>query len=149
MSNRRPDPVDERILRHLVRNARASWREIGAAVGLSANAVAQRVRRLETEGWVRGYRAVLDSSLDDTPAAALVLLQVATDVDVAETERRMVAITGVVEVLDLAGPVDYQVRVHYTHPPQLYAIVNALRALPGVTGIQTRAVLREVLAVAP
>lgn len=145
MSIRRPDPVDERILRLLVRNARASWREIGAEVGLSANAVAQRVRRLETDRWVRGYRALLDPALTGPVSVALVLLRTATDTDDEAVETAMSAMPGVVEVLDVAGPWDYQVRVHHSTSHELHGLVNALRQLPGVTGIETRAVLREVL----
>ncbi len=145
MSKRRPDPIDERILRLLVRNARASWREVGAEVGLSANAVAQRVRRLELEGWVRGWTALLDPTLDGEHGTALVLLRTATDVDASAVETAMLAMPEVVEVLDLTGPVDYQVRVHFASQQQLYDSVNRLRALPGVTAIETRTVLREVL----
>jgi len=145
MSKRRPDPVDERILRLLVRNARTSWRDIGAEVGLSANAVAQRVHRLEDDGWVQGFTVRLDRSLDAEHSTALVLLQTATDVDVDAVEAAMVAIPEVAEVLDLTGPVDYQVTVRFSSQRTLYGVVNRLRALPGVTGIQTRTVLREVL----
>jgi DNA-binding Lrp family transcriptional regulator len=145
MSNRRPDPVDERILRMLVRNARASWRDVGAEVGLSANAVAQRVRRLEDAGWVRGYTALLDPRLDGDASSSLVLLRTSTDVDAGDVESRIAARPEVVEVLDLAGPWDYQVRVRHATTAELYESVNALRALPGVTAIETRAVLREVL----
>ncbi|MCU1691945.1 MAG: putative transcriptional regulator, AsnC family [Frankiales bacterium] len=145
MSKRRPDPVDERILRLLVRNARASWREVGDEVGLSANAVAQRVKRLEQDGWVRGYTAQLDPALDGAATSAVVLLTTTTHVPNAEIEQLMAAMPQVVEVLDLAGPVDYHVRVRVSGPPELYDVVNALRALPGVTGIETRPVLREVL----
>jgi Lrp/AsnC family transcriptional regulator, leucine-responsive regulatory protein len=145
MNERRLDPVDERILRLLVRNARASWREIGDEVGLSANAVAQRVRRLELGSWVRGYRAVLDPALEGPHSAALVMLRVRTDVDVEPLETQMLALPGVVEVLDVAGPGDYQVRVHHASQRGLYEIVNALRVLPGVEGMETRVVLREVL----
>ena len=143
--NRRLDAVDERILRLLVRNARASWRELGGAVGLSANAVAQRVRRLEEQGWVRGYTALVDPALDGAAGSALVLLRVATDVDAAAIEGEMTALPAVTEVLDLSGPWDYQVRVSFGAQQDLYDIVNALRALPGVVGIETRTVLREVL----
>lgn len=145
MSKRRPDPVDERILRLLVRNARATWREVGAEVGLSANAVAQRVRRLEDDGWVRGWTARLDPALDGDHGTALVLLRTSTDVDAAAVEQAMLAMPEVVEVLDLTGPVDYQVRVHFGSQAVLYDTVNRLRALPGVTAIETRTVLREVL----
>ena len=145
MSKRRPDPVDERILRLLVRNARASWREVGAAVGLSANAVAQRVRRLEEQGWVRGYTAVLDPALDGESASALVLLRISTDVDAAAFEQAMAALPEVVEVLDVTGPVDYHVRVRHGSAQNLALTLDRLRALPGVIGMETRTVLRQVL----
>ena len=145
MSKRRPDPVDERILRLLVRNARASWREVGDEVGLSANAVAQRVKRLEVDGWVRGYTAQLDPGLSGPSTSAVVLLSTATHVANGEIEHLMTAMPEVTEVLDLAGPVDYQVRVRVAGTRELYDVVNALRALPGVTAIETRPVLREVL----
>ena len=145
MSNARLDPVDERILRLLVRNARATWREVGDVVGLSANAVAQRVRRLEQVGAVRGYTTVVDPSLDGLPDEALVLLRTTTHVEAPDLEAALGAMPEVAEVLDLAGPVDYQVRVRYATSTQLYEVVNALRTLPGVVGIETRPVLRLVL----
>lgn len=145
MSKRRPDCLDERILRLLVANARASWREVGDEVGLSANAVAQRVRRLEQAGWIRGYTATLDAALDSTGDEAVVMLRTATHVKAPDVENAIVAMPHVVEVLDLAGPVDYEVRVRYSRQQELYDVVNALRALPGITAIETRTVLRQVL----
>jgi Lrp/AsnC family leucine-responsive transcriptional regulator len=141
MSKRRPDPVDERILRLLVRNARLSWRDVGDEVGLSANAVAQRVKRLENDGWVLGYTARLDPGLSDEGATALVQIRTTTDVDIDEIEAEMGAIPAVTEILDLAGPV----RVRYSTQRELYETVNALRLVKGVTAIETRPVLREVL----
>ncbi len=145
MQNRRLDAIDEEILRRLVTNARTSWRDLGAVVGLSANAVAQRVKRLEGEGRIHGYTALLDPGLSDGRAEAVVNLRTTTHALVPELEEAMVAMPFVVEVLDLAGPVDYQVRVRYAGQRELYEAVNALRALPGVTAIETRTVLREVL----
>ena len=145
MSDRRLDATDERILRLLVRNARATWREVGDVVGLSANAVAQRVRRLEQAGVVRGWTAVLDPALDGPTNTALVSLKVTTGADVAELEAAIAALGCVTEVLDLSGSVDYQVRVVFRDSRDLYDATNALRVLPGVVGMETRTVLREVL----
>lgn len=145
-SNARPTSLDERILRLLVRNSRATWRDIGAQVGLSANAVAQRVRRLESGGWVRGYTALLDPRLDGSASTALVLLRAQPNVDAAAIEPHIIDLPAVTEILDLSGPWDYQVRVRYSSEPSLYETVNVLRALPGVTAIETRIVLRQVLA---
>jgi Lrp/AsnC family leucine-responsive transcriptional regulator len=146
MSKRRPDPLDERILRLLVRNARLTWREVGDEVGLSANAVAQRVRRLEGDGWIRGYTAQLDPGLSEQGATALVQLRAATHLDASEFEGSIAALPAVTEILDLAGPVDYQVRVRYSTQRELAETVDVLRAIPGVTAIETRPVLRDVLA---
>ena len=106
---------------------------------------AQRVRRLEQAGVVRGWTAVLDPAIEGPSATALVSLKITTDVDAPALEAAMAALPCVTEVLDLSGPVDYQVRVRFRDQSELYDATNALRALPGVVGIETRTVLREVL----
>jgi Lrp/AsnC family leucine-responsive transcriptional regulator len=144
MSNRRLDATDGRILRLLVRNARASYRDIGSEVGLSANAVTQRMRRLEAEGVIRGYTALLDPALD-APIQAVVHVHTALDADTAAIEKGLMAISTVVEVLDLAGTIDYEIRVRCRTQAELYEAVNGIRLLPGITDIETRPVLRPVL----
>lgn len=145
MRNRGLDSVDGRILRLLVENARASYRDIGEAVGLSANAVTQRMRRMEAAGIVRGYTAVLDPELDGTPWHAVVHVNTAIDVDAPAMEEGLASITAVVEVLDLAGTIDYEVRVRGRTQPELYEAIQQIRLLPGVTAIETRMVMRRVL----
>lgn len=56
------DDVGWAILGELQRDARIGFAELGRKVGLSAPAVAERVRRLEDAGVIRGYRADLDLS---------------------------------------------------------------------------------------
>jgi DNA-binding Lrp family transcriptional regulator len=55
------------------------------------------------------------------------------------------ALPTVVEVLDVSGPWDYEVRVRFRLQRELYEVTSALRSLPGVVGMETRTVLREVL----
>jgi Lrp/AsnC family leucine-responsive transcriptional regulator len=143
--NRRPDEIDARILRLLVRDARASYTDLGVAVGLSANAVAQRMRRLEEAGVVRGYRAVLDPALETQGVSAVVQLRMAIDADADAFENRVTALPEVTEVLDLAGPVDYEIRLRCPDQPSLYDVVQVIRGMPGVVAMETRPVLREVL----
>lgn len=54
------DAVGWRILAILQADARKSFRQIGLAVGLSAPAVAERVRRMEEHGIITGYHAAVD-----------------------------------------------------------------------------------------
>ena len=54
------DEVDRQIVALLRQNARTSFADIGARVGLSAPAVKRRVDRLEASGVITGYTAVVD-----------------------------------------------------------------------------------------
>ena len=52
------DAIDDQIFAELRQNARISFSELGRRVGLSTNAVAARVRKLEAEGFIAGYTVV-------------------------------------------------------------------------------------------
>jgi DNA-binding Lrp family transcriptional regulator len=54
------DDIDQRIVARLRDDARASFAEIGSAVGLSAPAVKRRVDRLRAAGVITGFTAVVD-----------------------------------------------------------------------------------------
>ena len=54
------DEIGRQLLSALEENARLSFSELGRRVGLSAPAVAERVRRLEDAGIIRGYRAEIN-----------------------------------------------------------------------------------------
>ncbi len=54
------DPTDLRLLDELQRDGRLSLAELGRRVGLSSPAVAERLKRLEGDGVITGYRAVID-----------------------------------------------------------------------------------------
>ena len=69
------DDVDIRLLEALQRDGRAGWAELGRTVGLSANAAAERVRRLEESGVITGYTCEVDPEKLGLPIAALVRLR--------------------------------------------------------------------------
>src|SRR5438034_8862319 len=56
----RVDDTDRRLLQQLQEDARLSLAELGRRVGLSPPAVADRLRRLEDDGVIAGYRAEID-----------------------------------------------------------------------------------------
>ena len=56
----RLDELDRQIVAQLLENARASYAQIGDAIGLSAPAVKRRVDRLRHDGVITGYAAVVD-----------------------------------------------------------------------------------------
>jgi Lrp/AsnC family transcriptional regulator, leucine-responsive regulatory protein len=54
------DSIDYKIVSALAADARISYAELGRKAGLSPSAVAERVRKLEAEKAILGYRALLD-----------------------------------------------------------------------------------------
>jgi Lrp/AsnC family leucine-responsive transcriptional regulator len=120
------DRIDREILGLVAHDGRLSFREIGAAVHLSANAVAERFRRLRATGAIRHIRATLDF----------------------ETALRH--LPQVVSATLMTGAFDYSLRVACTDRDELMQLTETLRRTAGVRDTYTRLVLREVaLAAAP
>ena len=64
--------IDSKAMAALQKDGRASWADLGTALGLSAPAAAERVRKLTDGGIVRGFTAVLDAEAAGFPVLAFV-----------------------------------------------------------------------------
>ncbi len=73
------DEIDRRILMALQLDARVPYAELARQVGLTAPAVADRIRRLETSGVVRGYHAQIDLARAGRPLVAFVRISTSPD----------------------------------------------------------------------
>jgi Lrp/AsnC family transcriptional regulator, leucine-responsive regulatory protein len=69
------DNTDWNILRELQQDARLSYHELGRRVGLSAPAAAERVRKLEDKGVIKGYTAQVDPARVGLPLLAFIQLR--------------------------------------------------------------------------
>lgn len=74
-SLRELDALDWQLPRELQTDARLSFNALSRRVGLSAPAVAERVRRMEEAGIIAGYRAEVDPAKIGLPVMALVQLR--------------------------------------------------------------------------
>jgi len=66
------DEFARNLLVELSRDARASYAELGRRVGLSPSAVAERMRRMEEEGIIRGYTVEIDRAALGLPILAII-----------------------------------------------------------------------------
>jgi len=71
------DELDWRILGELQADARLSYSELGRRIGLSTPAAAERVRRLEDWGVIRGYAAVVDAERVGLSVGAFIRIRLA------------------------------------------------------------------------
>jgi len=73
------DSIDREILAELQTNARIAFAELGRRVGLSTPAVIERVKRLEENRIILGYRAMVDPAKVGLPVRAFVKVTIAGD----------------------------------------------------------------------
>ncbi len=66
------DEYGIKLLQELQRNARASYAELGRSIGLSPSATAERIRRLEEAGIIRGYSVEIDREALGLPILAII-----------------------------------------------------------------------------
>jgi Lrp/AsnC family leucine-responsive transcriptional regulator len=137
------DEVDGEILRLLRDDARISWRDLGAAVGLSANAASERVRRLRRDGVIRGFVALIDPAAGGRTLQALVGVTLAHGTDSDRFADAAAKLDAVTEVLHLTGAPDYQLRVSCRDTAELDALLRTLRLRLGATDTETTIVLRS------
>lgn len=137
------DEVDRQLIAALVANGRMTFQELGRLVHLSANSVADRVRRLRESGLVRGFRAELDLERIGRTLLALSDTKLHADVDRLAFEQELASIPQVLAATHTTGEYDYQIRVACTDTADLERVVDRLRAI-GVREIHSRIVLSEV-----
>ncbi len=102
------DDIDVMLLDLLQENARASYTELAEAVGLTAPAVAERVRRLERSGIIGGYRAVVDPAALSHPIHCVIRLN-APGAD-RRIDRLAPDIPEIVECLRVTGSESHIIR---------------------------------------
>jgi Lrp/AsnC family leucine-responsive transcriptional regulator len=137
------DQTDSEILRLLGADGRLSWRDLGAAVGLSANAAAERVRRLRAAGVITGFTALVDPASGGRTLQALVGVTLATSVDSDTFANEVAKLEQVTEVLHLTGAPDYQLRVACRDTAELDALLRTLRLRHGAADTDTTIILRS------
>ena len=68
------DDINQELIDLLQDDARLSYRELGARIGLSAPAIAERIRKLEDAGVIVGYRAMVDYEQIGFPVLCVIRL---------------------------------------------------------------------------
>ncbi len=109
---------DVKALKLLMRNGRASWAELGHLLGLSAPSAADRVRKLEQRGVIRGYAALVDPASVGSPLTAYVSVSLASHRNRAAFLRAIDKMDQVAECHHVAGDDDYLPAPPSSSPPQ-------------------------------
>lgn len=142
------DTMDRRLLSTLQKQGRISNAELAAAVNLSASACHRRVQRLESEGYIKEYVALLDRRKMGVPTTVFVEITLTTQADdiLDAFEQAVARIPDVLECHLTAGTADYILKL-VTEDTEDFARIHRqyLTRLPGVAKMQSSFALRTVL----
>lgn len=141
------DATDRRILGVLQKRGRMSNAELAASVNLSASACHRRVQRLEAEGLIAGYAALLDARKMGRPTTVFVEITLSSQADelLDAFERAVRAIPDVMECHLMAGTADYLLKVVAEDTDDFARIHRQrLAKLPGVAQMHSSFSLRTV-----
>ena len=147
MTTQTLDSIDLDILRALQADARLTTRQLAAKVHRSPTPVFERVRRLEAQGYIRSYSAVLDA--DKLGQGFMVICQVKLRIinrDIATTFVDYVKrLPEVSECYHVSGSFDYILKVRAASMAQYRDfLVNKLGAIDSVGTIESAFVMTEI-----
>jgi len=141
------DATDKRILTALQRKGRISNADLSEVVNLSPSACHRRVQRLEEEGFIRDYVALLNPHKMGLPTTVFVeiTLQGQADEVLDAFEKAVARVPDVLECHLMAGTADYLLKVVVSDTEDFARIHRQyLARLPGVAQMQSSFALRTV-----
>jgi len=137
------DALDEQILTQLTENARRSFRDIARALHVSLSTVSNHVRRLESDGIVRGYTAVVDPERLGYTLTAIINLKISRG-KLLEVQRVIAKDPRVQAVFDITGDWDSLVIAYFKERRDLNAFIKRVLTIPDVERTNTQLVLNIV-----
>lgn len=142
------DNTDRAILRHLQRDATLKTRELAVMINLSYTPVYERVRRLEKEGIIKKYVALVDR--EKVGKKLMVICNIALkEHSRAMGERFVEAVMGydeVLECLNISGEYDFMLKIVVNDMPEYQKfLMQKLGSLENIIGsTQSQFVMGEI-----
>jgi Lrp/AsnC family leucine-responsive transcriptional regulator len=119
------DTVDVALVRLLARDARATMADLARAVGLSPPSVAERVRRLEEAGVIRGYAAVVDPAALGLSLAAYIRIRPLPGL-LGKVAEVLLGLSAIVECDRVTGEDCFVAKAHVRSVAELEALIDEI-----------------------
>jgi len=127
------DERDLEIVSALREDARATYADIAARVGLSASSVHERVRKLEANGVITAYRAVVEPEALGLYVTALIAVTPLDPQQPDDLPERLADLPEVEDCLSVAGEANYILKVRTRSTNHLEELIRRLREKAGVS----------------
>ena len=147
-----PDTIDYKLCELLQTRGRASQLELAQAVKLSQPAVAERLRKLEEQGIISGYTAVVNAKKLGKDITAFIGVFTNHPRYHESFVRSVTAIDEVLECHRVAGTDSYLLKIKTANTSSLDSLIARIRSINGVERTQTTiaiATLKESIHITP
>lgn len=139
------DVTDIQILRSLMSEGRKAWSELATELGLSPPAAADRVRRLEQNAVIRGYRAVIDPGSVGCHLTAFVAITLERPQHRERFLKKIARLPQVQECHHIAGDDDYLLKIRCANTRHLDQLISVdIKSLPGIVRTRTTIVMDTI-----
>jgi Lrp/AsnC family transcriptional regulator for asnA, asnC and gidA len=136
------DGIDLKILQKLQRDARASFKKIGAEIGVSEATVFVRVKKLQKNGVIRGFKAIVDPKSVGKNLTAIVLVRANPKAYPGMLDA-IKKLDDVYEIYDVTGEYYAILKIRTTGTEELSRLIDDnIGLIDGVLGTETIIVLR-------
>ncbi|EPN5002457.1 AsnC family transcriptional regulator [Vibrio parahaemolyticus] len=140
------DKIDRQLLHLIQKDATLTTAELADQVGLSASPCARRLKRLEQEGVISGYRAMISRGAVGIAMTVFVEVSLnnhqASSID--EFETAIVDMDEVISCHVVSGAYDYLLEVVSKELPGYESFTRKLQRLENVKDIHTHLAIRQV-----
>jgi DNA-binding Lrp family transcriptional regulator len=137
------DHIDRALLAHLQQDAIQSYAALGQAVGLSAGAAHERVRKLRERGVIRRTTVEVDPAAVGNAVLAYVMVNSVSWM--GDSAKDFAAIPEILEAHVIAGSASVLVKVRTATTEQLQDVLRRIYAINGVSGTQATVVLETLV----
>ena len=137
------DETDVKILKKLLFDARMSYRKVAEDIGISPPTVLARVEKLQSEGIIKSYSALLDHERLGYDLTAIIEIT-ATKGKIVDLERQIARFPNVCAVYDVTGLTDMMVVAKFKNRRELSNFVKKDLSLPYIERTTTHVVLITV-----
>lgn len=141
------DDVDLKILRILQNDSKKTTKEIAQLLNLTASPVYERIKRLETKGYIKKYVAILDKVLLNKPVVAvcMVSLRYHNEGFIDKFEKQIKEIKEIQECYHMAGKVDFILKINLESLNAYHEFVRLkLSKIDNIGVLESSFVLKEI-----
>lgn len=141
------DDIDIQLLKALQKDAKANTKELCELLHLSKTPVYERMRRMECEGVIKGYSAIIDNAKVGLPLVVFcnVSLAVHDDEHIERFKKDIMEINEIMECYSTGGVFDFLIKVMLKDMEEFNKFVfEKLTKVHGIVKMQSSFVLSEI-----